>query len=63
MMWVSKLESDDLNPVFKHILTWTDLFVIGVFVKFGWVKQHGKTPGSKLVTRNITPLHFRINEC
>lgn len=33
MMWVSKLESDDLNPAFKYVLTWTDLFVIGVFVK------------------------------
>lgn len=41
-MWVSKLESDDLNPVFKHVLTWTD------FVKFGWVKQRGKSPGGQI---------------
>lgn len=41
-MWVSKLESDDLNPVFKHILTWTN------FVKFGWVKQRGKSPGGQI---------------
>lgn len=45
-MWVSKQAPDFLNPAFKSVSTWTSIFVTGVFVKFGWLKQRGKTLGA-----------------
>lgn len=45
-MWVRKQAPDFLNPAFKSVSTWTNIFVIGVFVKFRWLKQRGKTLGA-----------------